>query len=260
MALYFVDVEATGIDLDNDRIIQISYLKKEGDLFSVSSDLCYTDIKMSYAAIGVHHITPEMIEDKLWPYETDTFMELEKNNTPSNYFISHSNELDLAMIRNEELEIKMKLIDTDRCARHLLRGAEDYKLQTLRYQYGLYKKEDAFAKKLGLEALTPHDALSDVIWHYLLFEVLMEKVDNDIEKLVVLTGTPVLLEQITFGKYKGSTFEELFETNPGYFVWMYNTMGREWEDLEYTAAYWLQKNPQYWKKAQEERKHASWFE
>ena len=260
MALYFVDVEATGIDLENDRIIQISYLKKEGDAFTVSDDLCYTDIKMGYAAMGVHHITPEMIEDKLWPYETDTFIDLENNNEPSHYFISHSNELDLAMIRNEELEIKMKLIDTDRCARHLLKDAEDYKLQTLRYQYGLYKKEKAFAQELGLGELKAHDALSDVIWHYLLFEVLLERVDNDIEKLVTLTETPVLMEKLPFGKHKDKTFEELFETDPGYFIWMYNKMGKDWEDLEYTAAHWLKKNPQLWKEAQEERKKSSWFD
>jgi len=260
MALYCVDVEATGIDLDNDRIIQISYLKKEGDSFTVSDDLCYTDIKMGYAAMGVHHITPEMIEDKLWPYETDTFMALENDNEPSNYFISHSNELDLAMIRNEELEIKMKCIDTDRCARHLLRDAEDYKLQTLRYQYGLYKKEKAFAQELGLGELKAHDALSDVVWHYLLFEVLLERVDNDIEKLVTLTDTPVLMEKLPFGKHKGKSFEELFETDPGYFIWMYNKMGRDWEDLEYTAAHWLKKNPQLWKEAQEERKKSLWME
>jgi len=30
MSLYFVDVEATGIDLENDRIIQISYLNQLG--------------------------------------------------------------------------------------------------------------------------------------------------------------------------------------------------------------------------------------
>jgi len=260
MALYFVDVEATGIDLENDRIIQISYLKKEGETFTVSNDLCYTDIKMGYSAMGIHHITPEMIENEVWPYETDTFMELENNNTSSHYFISHSNELDLAMLKNEELEIQMKLIDTDRCARHLLKDAEDYKLQTLRYQYELYRKENALAQKLGLERLNAHDALSDAIWHYLLFEVLLEKADNDIEKLVTLTETPVLMETLSFGKHKGKTFEALFETDPGYFVWMYTKMGKEWEDLEYTAAFWLKKNPHYWKMAQEERKKSSWLD
>ena len=261
MALFFVDIEATGIDLEKDRIIQIAFLKKDGETGTVSSDLCFTDLKMSYAAMGVHHITPEMIEDKFWPYETDTFRALEKENLETNYFISHGNELDLAMLANEELEIKMKCIDTDKCARHLLKDAEDYKLQTLRYQYGLYKKENEAARELGIGEVRAHDALSDVLWHYLLFDLLLHKVEGNVDKLAELTETPVLLEKITFGKYKNKdiTFEELFATDPGDFIWMYNNIAREWPDLEYTVEHWLKTNPHYWKIAQEERKKRSWM-
>ena len=261
MALFFVDIEATGIDLEKDRAIQIAFLKKDGENITASSDLCYTDLKMSYAAMGVHHITPEMIEEEFWPYETDTFRELEKENRESNYFISHGNELDLAMLANEELEIKMKCIDTDKCARHLLKDAEDYKLQTLRYQYGLYKKENEVAEGLGIGEVRAHDAMSDVLWHYLLFDLLLGRVEGDVDKLVELTETPVLLEKITFGKYKNKnmTFEELFATDPGDFIWMYNNIAKDWPDLEYTVEHWLKTNPHYWKIAQEERKKSSWM-
>ncbi|HHH37233.1 MAG TPA: 3'-5' exonuclease [Epsilonproteobacteria bacterium] len=260
MALFFVDVESTGIDLQKDRIIQLAFLKKEGDDLEAFSDLCYTDLSMSYASMGVHHITPEMLEEAYWPYETDSFMALEKANSEENYFISHGNELDITMLQHEGLELKMQCIDTDKCARHLLKDAEDYKLQTLRYQYGLYQKENEIARRLGITEVRPHDALSDVIWHYLLFELLLEKAGGDVDRLVTLTETPILLERITFGKYKNKnmTFEELFATDPGDFVWMYNHIARDWPDLEYTVEHWLKQDPRLWKKALEERKRVLW--
>ncbi len=262
MVYFFVDIEATGVDLENDRIIQIALIRKEGNEITALSDLCFTDQKMSYAAMAVHHITPEMIKDGYWPYETDTFRALEKENDASNYFITHGNELDLAMLENEELVIKMKCIDTDKCARHLLKDAENYKLQTLRYQYGLYKIEKQRAEELGIGEVRAHDALSDVLWHYLLFEFLLEKVEGDADKLVHLTQTPILLEKITFGKYKNKnlTFEELFATDPSDFVWMYNHIARDWSDLEHTVEYWLKTNPRYWKEALEGRKKVMWNE
>jgi len=259
MIRFFVDIEATGVDLEKDRIIQIALIKDEDGKTEIFNDLCYTDLKMSYEAMGIHHITPDMLEDKYWPYETDAFIELEKHNSSQNYFITHGNELDIAMLKNEELDLKMKLIDTDVCSRHLLKDAEGYKLQTLRYQYGLYKREKEFAKKLGIDELSPHDALSDAVWCYMLTELLLEKVDGSMDELVKLTHTPVLLEKVTFGKYRNEnyTFEELFKIDPGYFVWLYNRLARDWKDLEYTLEYWLKQDPYYWKKAQDERnKHS----
>ena len=262
MTLNFIDVESTGTDLKKDRIIQLAYLRKEGDKVDVYDDLCYTDLDMSYAAMGVHHITPDMLEDKYWPYETDGFMALERENREENYFISHSNELDIAMLENEGMVLKMRCIDTDKCSRHLLKDAEDYKLQTLRYQYGLYKREKEVSRELGIGEVRAHDALSDVLWHYMLFELLREKVGGDVDKLVELTQAPILLERITFGKYKNKnlTFEELFATDPGDFVWMYNHIAKDWPDLEYTVKHWLKKDPKYWKMAQDERRKMSWFD
>ncbi len=101
------------------------------------------------------------------------------------------NDLDVRMLQHEGFEPKMKMIDTAVCSKHLLKGAEDYRLQTLRYQYGLYKKELDVAKKLGLSEIKAHDAIGDALLHYLLFELLLEKVNNNIEKLVELTKTPV---------------------------------------------------------------------
>ena len=112
---------------------------------------------------------------------------------------------------------------------------------------------------MGVETIRAHDALGDVILHYLLFELLLSRVDGDIDKLVELTDKPVLLEKVSFGKYRDKmTFEELFNENPSYLVWVYVNMNM-WSDLEYTIEHWLKKDLRLWKKAKEERKTKSLF-
>ena len=254
MAYFFVDIESTGVDLEKDRIIQIAVLIQENNSLRYFSDLCYTDTPITYSSMGIHHITPEMIEDKYWAYETDSYLALQERNTPTNYFISHSNGLDLEMLKGEGLECQMQIVDTKRCAEHILKDAEDYKLQTLRYQYGLYKKETQILETLGLDSIKPHDALGDAILHYLLFNLLLEKVNGNIKELIDLTTKPILLEMVSFGKYKNKTsFEELFNSNPNYLVWIYANMNM-WEDLEHTVEFWLKKDARLWQRAREERK------
>jgi DNA polymerase III epsilon subunit-like protein len=262
MALIFLDVEATGCDGENDKMIQLAFLKQKDDKVECYNDLCFTDGKMSYTAMGIHHITPEMVVDACLAIETESYKALEKENSELNYFITHNNSLDVAMLENEGMVLKMKRIDTDVCARHLLKDAENYKLQTLRYQYGLYRKEEEAARKFGVDTIRAHDALSDALLHHLLFELLLEKVNGDVDALVALTDTPVILEKITFGKYKDQdiTFEELFQTDPMDFVWMYTHLATKWKDLESTVEYWLQKDPYYWNIAQEKRKKMAWFD
>ena len=257
---YFVDVESTGVDLKNDRIIQLAFIKEVNDEITAFNDLCYTDIEMNDTVIAIHHITNAMLEDKYWPYETDSFLELEKGNIEENFFVSHGNELDVAMLENEELELKMACIDTDKCSRILLKEASGYTLSSLMKQYGLEEQAEKVAKSIGLANLEAHDALTDALWHYVLFKFLMTKVENNVEKLVELTSTPILLEKISFGKYKNKTFEEVMRRDPEDMVWMYVNVSKDWIDLDYTLTYWLKTKEYFWKRAQKDRSESSWFD
>jgi len=257
---YFVDVESTGVDLKNDRIIQLAFLKeKEGEIRAFN-DLCYTDIEMNDTVIAIHHITNAMLEDKFWPYETDGFIELEEGNSETNFFVSHGNELDVAMLGNEELELKMSCIDTDKCSRILLKDASSYTLSNLMKQYGLDGQAENVAKEIGLTDLEAHDALTDAIWHYVLFKFLMTKVENSAEKLVELTSTPMMLEKVSFGKHKNKTFEEVMIKDPNDMVWMYVNVAKNWLDLDHTLTHWLKTKEYFWKMAQEKRNESSWFD
>ncbi len=250
---YFVDVESTGPDLKNDRLIQLAFLKVQGDRIETYDDLCYTEIEMNDAVVAVHGITNAMLEEAYWPDETDAFRELERGNVPENYFVSHGNGLDIAMLEHEGLILRMKRIDTDKCARQLLPDAPSYKLQDLVRFYDLEKRAETVAKKIGIESLDAHDALTDSLWHYMIFQLLLERVDGDADALVEMTEKPMLLEKVTFGKHKGKSFQELFEKHPDDLVWIYANMTSDWPDLEYTAAHWLQQKEYFWKKAQKEK-------
>ena len=257
---YFVDIESTGIDLKNDRIIQLALLKVKQNEITAFDDLCYTDIEMNDTVIAIHNITNAMLEDKYWPYETDGFVELEEGNLETNFFVSHGNELDVAMLNNEELDLKMRCIDTDKCSRHLLKDATSYKLYELITQYGLEVKAENIAKEIGLNDIKAHDALSDALWHYVLYNFLVKKVEGDIEMLVTLTTTPMMLEKISFGKHKNKSFEEVMLQDPLDMVWMYVNVSKDWMDLEYTLTHWLKTKEFFWKKAREERKNMVYFD
>jgi exodeoxyribonuclease X len=254
MKLYFVDVESTGLDLDNDDIIQLSIIKKDGQNISSFNELCYTDINIEEHISAIHNITNHQLSDKYWAFETDGFIELEKNNSQANYFISHSNELDVGLLKKDGLELKMNIIDTDKCARHLLKESNSYKLESLIYQYNLNEKEKEIANLLNIEKFVAHDALTDAVWHYLLFDFLLQKVDGNINELLRLSTEPILLEKVTFGKNKNKTFKELLKRQPLDLIWMYNHIATEWKDLEYTVEYWLKTNSFSWNQAKIERK------
>ena len=257
---YFVDMESTGVDLKNDRIIQLAFLKEKAGEITAFNNLCYTDIEMNDTVIAIHHITNAMLEDKCWPYETNAFVELEKGNTESNFFVSHGNELDIAMLENEELELEMSCIDTDKCSRILLKDASGYTLSDLIKQCGLEEQSEKVAKEIGLTDLEAHDALTDAIWHYVLFKFLMSKVENNAEKLVELTSTPMMLEKVSFGKHKGKTFEEVMLKDSNDMVWMYVNMAKNWVDLDHTLTHWLKTKEYFWKMAQEKRNGSAWFD
>jgi DNA polymerase III epsilon subunit-like protein len=133
--------------------------------------------------------------------------------------VAHNALFDIGILRNEGIKV-LKYIDTLRVAKHLL-NSERYDLQYLRYFLDLDVKE-----------ASAHDALGDIMILENLFEhlkgLLRQKLnladdDQVIEKMIELTGTPVLLNKISFGKYRGQTFGEINQADPGYLQWLFGS-------------------------------------
>ncbi len=238
MDFVFLDTETTGLE-EKDEVIQLAYVvSKDGKKFPMNK-LYKPTVPISYKAMAVHHITPEIIEAS--NYGTldmnDVLMRgLEKLNTVHNVAVAHNIQFDLGMLERHGFKSKMQAVDTLRCAKHLLKDAEGHSLGVLFYQYNLYKKMDELADEVGVDIknMAAHDALYDVLMLMLLTRMLLRLVDNKIDKLVELSMTPVFIEVFAFGKYKGERVEDVANNDRSYLEWMLNKMDGLDEDMRHT--------------------------
>jgi len=244
MAKYVLfDTETTG-NQEADRIIQIGAMvvhsKEEIEVFD---ELCSTQVPISIEAMEVHNITPDVIADKPAYSETAFAKRVQELNVTENYLIAHNISFDLGMLEKEGFVNHYTLIDTVRCAKHLLPDSPYHRLQYLRYSLGLYKTEAEEAQKLGI-TIKAHDAIGDVLVMKLLLSKLVALTQehfpgiNPMQKMAELTQTPVLMKTFKFGKYKDREIEEIAREDRGYLQWMRNNLELD-EDMKYTLDQYL---------------------
>ncbi|MBN2768282.1 MAG: 3'-5' exonuclease [Campylobacterales bacterium] len=237
------DTETTGNGVE-DRIIQVGgILLGNGKEPIVYNELCSTQKEISFEAMAVHHIIPEDIKDKLPFLKSDFYAMLQENNDASNFLIAHNISFDLEMLQKEGFENNYILIDTLRCAKHLLPDERSHALQYLRYSLGLYKDEKQEAQKLGI-TIQAHDAIGDVLVMKLLLSKLKEKIvekypnEDVMNKLKELTNTPVVIRIFKFGKYKDRLIEEIAMEDGNYLAWMLKSLELD-EDMQYTLKLYI---------------------
>jgi exodeoxyribonuclease X len=230
------DTETTG-NSDEDRVIQVGAMivDSKGNI-EVYDELCSSDIEIKLEAMEVHNITPDLIQNKPPFIQTKFYQRLLTLNSSQNYLIAHNIQFDLGMIEKEGFESKLKIIDTLRCARHLL-DLPYHRLQYLRYALDIYKDEEAEAKKHHI-TIKAHDAIGDVLIMKLLLSHLVKEVKSQypkshpMDKLVELTTTPVIVKVLKFGKHKGKEISQIASEDIGYIQWLLKNS--EDEDLLYT--------------------------
>ena len=239
MAKYIIlDTETTGAG-DEDRVIQLGYMVLGDKEIEVHNEFCSSDVPISFGAMEVHGITPDMIEAKPKCTELPAYKRLQELNTPDNYIIIHNAPFDIGMLEKEGFKTQMKVIDTLRVAKHIFEDEEAHRLQYFRYKMGLYKEEQKEADKLGIE-IKAHDAIGDVLVLKLFLSKLrlaiQEKFPNEnpVEKMVDLTNTPIMIKTFKFGKHKGKTLEEVALSDAGYLRWMLSSMDNLDDDLRYS--------------------------
>jgi len=245
MAKYILfDTETTGA-ADQDRIIQVGAMIVHGrDDIESYDELCSTDVPITLEAMEVHNITPDVIENQPPYLETNFAKKVLEFNQKENYLIAHNISFDLGMLEKEGFQNNYTLIDTLRCAKHLLPGSPYHRLQYLRYALELYKTEGAEANKLGI-TIKAHDAIGDVLIMKLLLSKLValtqEKFvgENPMVKLAELTQTPVLMKTFRFGKYRGREIADIAVEDIGYIKWMRNNMELD-EDMVFTLESYLE--------------------
>ncbi|QOG11362.1 3'-5' exonuclease [Arcobacter sp. FWKO B] len=234
------DTETTGGN-EEDRIIQVGgIVLSNGSKPLVFDELCSSEVPIKIEAMEVHNITQDMLMGKPSFLQTKFYNMLQKHNQKENYLIAHNINFDLGMLIKEGFVCNMQIIDTLRCARHLLDELPYHRLQYLRYALDLYKIEKDEAMKLNIE-IKAHDAIGDVLVMKLLLTKLTQIAKDrynlsnkdSIAKLVELSDTPVFVKILKFGKYKGQNLETIASSDKGYLEWLLNTNDLD-SDLKYS--------------------------
>ncbi|QOY54322.1 3'-5' exonuclease [Candidatus Sulfurimonas marisnigri] len=233
-----LDTETTGTG-ELDRVIQLGYIVLGEKVVEVQNELFSSDVPISFGAMEVHGITPDMIDGKPTCKESSSYRRLQELNTQDNYMIIHNAPFDLGMLEKEDFNTQMKVIDTLRVAKHILPDEDAHRLQYFRYKMELYKEEQKEADSLGV-VVKAHDAIGDVLILKLLLSRLKDEVskqfpgENPVEKMVDLTNTPIMIKSFRFGKHKGKTLQEVAASDAGYLRWMLSSMENLDEDMKYS--------------------------
>jgi len=230
--LIFLDTETTGTS-EFDRLCQVAY-KTEHETIC---EYFKPPLPISLEAMAVNHITNEMVEQRL-PFKNSLmYYKLETLFAdPDNILVAHNAKFDVDMLIREGLN-PTKYI----CTQKIIKAADKtskikrYGLQYLRYYFNVVLKENIIA----------HDALGDIlILEQVFFHIYNRYYYNTnpktqiLNELAELTKLPLLLHNISFGKYKGKSFTYILECDIGYLKWL-NKQPDIDEDLQYTLDHYL---------------------
>ncbi|MDE6716150.1 MAG: 3'-5' exonuclease [Muribaculaceae bacterium] len=224
--IIFFDLETTGVDVVNDRIVEISIIKVYPDgKEEQKTRRVNPGMHIPEAATAVHHITDEDVKD------CPTFKQIAKS--LASYFEGcdiagyNSNRFDIPLLSEEFLRAD---VDFD-FSRHRF-----IDVQTIFHKMEKRTLEAAYKFYCNEELSNAHSADADTRATY---EVLKAQIDkyptlqNDVEWLsdfssynrnVDLAGRVILndkdQEVFNFGKHKGKLVADVFRTDPNYFSWI----------------------------------------
>ena len=226
--LIFFDLETTGIDVANDRIVEISYLKiyPNGDEEAKTMKVNPT-VPIPAKVTAIHGINDEDVKDA--PKFTEIAKTLGKVFEGCDFAGYNSNKFDLPLLAEE-----------------FLRAGADIDLKKRKFidiQVIFHKKEQrtlsaAYKFYCDKDLQNAHTAEADTRATY---EVLMAQLDryddlpNDIDELSKFSshnrnadflGRIVYDEDgnevFNFGKHKGQRVVDVLKKDQGYYAWMMN--------------------------------------
>lgn len=239
--IVFFDVEATGLNVLKDRIIQIALVKFTKDKKEPVENvyLINPGIPISEEAIAVHGITPQMLKNK-----------------PSFSQVAHEifafiGDADLGGYNSDRFDIPMLIEEFHRAGIHFsLDKRKLIDVQKIFYKMEPRTLKAAYRFYCGVEMTDAHDALADVKATIDVLKgqinmykdsdyidndgkVLEKPVRNDMQLLAEFTSTDGMLDVtqrlkynakgeviFNFGKYIGQPVREVFHLERNYYTWI----------------------------------------
>lgn len=225
--IVFFDLETTGTNITNDRIVEISVVKVLPD----GSEIVKTrrinpGCPIPAEATAVHHITDEDVKNE--PEFRKVARSLADFFTGCDIAGFNSNRFDIPLL---DQEFQRAGVDFDFSKARFVDVQTIFHKKEQRTLVAAYKFY--CGKDLGDEA---HSAAGDTMATYEVLKAQLDRYEdlpNDIEALsefssqnrnVDFMGRLIYDEQrrevINFGKYKGRLAEEVLKNDPGYYSWI----------------------------------------
>lgn len=239
--LAFFDLEATGVNVASDRIVEISILKAMPDGTELIKTLKINpQMPIPLASSLIHGIYDEDVKDA--PTFKDVAQEIIDFLGDADLAGYNSNKFDIPMLMEEFLRVKAPF-DIDN--RHFV------DVQNIFHQMEQRTLKAAYKFYCGKDIINAHSAEADIKATYEVLLAQIEKYEgqdwedrsgkvskpvvNDVEALhqftnlnkpVDFAGRMVFNDDniacFNFGKHKGKTVFQVFDEEPSYYAWMMN--------------------------------------
>ncbi|MBU8893934.1 MAG: ribonuclease H-like domain-containing protein [Bacteroidales bacterium] len=228
-SIVFFDLETTGVDVANDRIVEISLLKVLPDgKEEIKTMRINPEMPIPPQVTEIHGISDEDVKDE--PTFKTVAREIAKFIEGSDLAGYNSNKFDIPLLAEEFLRVE---VDVD------LKKHRFIDVQVIFHKMEQRTLSAAYKFYCSKNLDNAHSAEADTIATY---EILKAQIDrysnlnNDVEELsefsshnknVDFAGRIVFNDKdeevFNFGKYKGQTVESVLAKDQGYFSWMLNS-------------------------------------
>lgn len=224
----FFDLETTGINITNDRIVEISILKVHPN----GKEESYTQrvnptIPIPYAVTQVHGISDADVADK--PTFKEIAKEVHNMIKDSDLGGFNSNRFDIPLLAEEMLRAE---VDFD------MKNRQSIDVQTIFHKMEQRTLSAAYKFYCDKNLDDAHSAEADTLATYEVLKAQLDKyeeLENDANFLAEFSSRKKFAdfagfiaytkegeECFAFGKHKGKLVTEVLENEPGYFGWLLN--------------------------------------
>lgn len=222
----FMDLETTGVDLGNDRIVEIAIVKLMPDGTRLTkTKLVNPQMPIPAEAAAIHGITDEKVKDEL-PFK-DIANEIKQFLENCDLGGYNSNRFDIPMLMEEFLRAG---IDVDLSDRKMIDAQHIFYQMEPRTLTAAYK---FFCEK---ELVNAHSAEADILATIEVLEAQVGKytqLGNSVESILGCIGEEKIVdyarrfsfndkgeEVFNFGKYRGKSVAATLQAEPQYYDWM----------------------------------------
>ena len=237
--IIFFDLEATGLNLVNDKIIEIFMLKVNPDGTTETYEQLFNpQITIPDEVINITGITNEMVKDK--PPFKEKAQEIADFIDDADFAGFNSNKFDIPLLAEELLNAGIDIDFSSRNSVDVMVLFHRLEPRNLAAAYRFYcNREIENAHTAKADAIATYEILIAMLDKYLENENLADNDENNLifdnnikslseiskyHKTADLAGHILINEDgkeiFNFGKYKGKYVEEIFTIEPQYYDWI----------------------------------------